>query len=71
MQLRKDGVYRLPNGRVLIADGHSLLQVDESQRSKYEVDGTGRLLCDGKLTAWDVSQLMDTGVTAPRSLMEP
>ena len=70
MQLRQYGVYYLPNGKVLIADGHSLRHVDETQRNGYEINEAGRLVCEGKLTAWDVSELRDTGDTAPRFMIE-
>jgi hypothetical protein len=28
---------------------------------QYEINDEGRLICDGRLTAWDVSNLIDTG----------
>lgn len=73
MDLRVGGVYLLPNGRELIVLGKR-----ENGRvsyrlsgitSQYEVSDEGRLICDGKLTAWDISNLVDTGhsVGAERS----
>ncbi|HEY0365696.1 MAG TPA: hypothetical protein VGC73_04435 [Pyrinomonadaceae bacterium] len=29
--------------------------------AQYEISDEGRLVCEGKLTAWDVSNLKDTG----------
>ena len=34
------------------------------QRGEYEMDSRGRLLTYGKLTAWDINHLTDTGRTA-------
>ena len=65
MDLRVGGVYCLPNGRQLIVLGKR-----ENGRvsyrlscgaSQYEISDEGRLICDGKLTAWDVANLDDTG----------
>jgi hypothetical protein len=65
MDLRTGGIYALPNGRELI-----VLRRHENGRvsyrlacraSHYEVSDEGRLICDGKLTAWDISNLKDTG----------
>ena len=65
MDLRVGGVYCLPNGRQLIVLGRR-----ENGRvsyrlscgtTQYEISDEGRLICDGKLTAWDVSNLNDTG----------
>jgi len=65
MSLRVGGVYRLPNGRELILlcrreDGRVIYRLS-SRTSHYEISDDGRLTCDGKLTAWDVSNLSDTG----------
>ena len=65
MELRVGGIYHLPNGRELIVLGRRENgQVSyrlSCRASQYEVSDEGRLLCDGKLTAWDVSNLTDTG----------
>jgi hypothetical protein len=65
MELRVGGVYRLPNGRELIVLGkreNGRVSYRLSCRtSQYEISDEGRLICDGKLTAWDVSNLTDTG----------
>jgi hypothetical protein len=65
MDLRVGGVYSLPNGRELILlgkrkNGHVSYRLS-SKGSQYEINDEGRLICDGKLTAWDVSNLRDTG----------
>jgi hypothetical protein len=72
MTLRQRGIYQLPNGRELIAlPRHERGQVsfvlcgwEQFEMSEYEVNQAGRLLTQGKLTAWDVTQLRDTGRTA-------
>jgi hypothetical protein len=65
MRLRVGGVYCLPNGRELIVlckrrDGRVSYRLS-SRTTQYETSDEGRLICDGKLTAWDVSNLIDTG----------
>ena len=65
MDLRVGGVYLLPNGRELIVlgrreNGHVSYRLS-CPGTQYEVTDEGRLLCEGKLTAWDVSNLSDTG----------
>ena len=65
MELRVGGVYSLPNGRELIVlRRHENGKVSyrlASRTNQYEVSDDGRLICDGKLTAWDISNLKDTG----------
>ena len=72
MLLRERGIYRLPNGRELVVlrnDVHSsslfFSQSNEEGCSLGEVsvNETGRLVFDGRLTAWDISNLSDTGRT--------
>jgi len=65
MDLRVGGIYRLPNGRELIVlckreNGRVAYRLS-FRTSQYEISDEGRLICDGKLTAWDVSNLTDTG----------
>ena len=65
MDLRVGGVYCLPNGRELIVlckgeNGRVSYKLS-CRTSQYEVSDDGRLICEGKLTAWDVSNLVDTG----------
>lgn len=70
MKLRERGIYRLPNGRELVVitgEGNGRIQLrgwERFEKSEYEVDGAGRLLTEGKLTAWDLEHLRDTGRTA-------
>jgi dolichyl-phosphate-mannose--protein O-mannosyl transferase len=69
MQLRERGIYSLPNGRevvVITRPDNAQIQLHEWKRfdANYEVDGVGRLVIQGKLTAWDVKNLKDTGRTA-------
>jgi len=64
MNFRERGVYRLPNGRTLIAVGNLLVASCESEPQAFEINETGRLVRDGHLTAWDVSDIYDTGATA-------
>jgi len=75
MELRVGGVYCLPNGRELI-----VLSKRENARvsyrltcntSQYEVSDEGRLICEGRLTAWDVSNLTDTGHSVGLERSEP
>jgi len=65
MDLRVGGIYCLPNGRELIVlckrqNGRVSYRLS-CRTSQYEINDDGRLFCDGKLTAWDVSNLSDTG----------
>ncbi len=71
MYLRDRGIYCLPNGRelVVIRNGENgntsyrLCCTTSSNANEYEVSGDGRLFCEGRLTAWDISNLSDTGRT--------
>jgi hypothetical protein len=65
MDLRVGGVYSLPNGRELIVlgkreNGRVSYRLSGSI-GQYEINDEGRLICDGKLTAWDITNLSDTG----------
>ena len=74
MGLRKRGIYSLPNGRELVVlgkhgNGRVLYRLGGWQRfelTEYEVNDAGRLTCNGRLTAWDISDLKDTGGTAQK-----
>lgn len=69
MTLREGGIYVLPNGRELVVAGESncpgvvfeLKVWGHFESTEYEVNDAGRLLAHGKLTAWDVQHLQDTG----------
>ena len=70
MKLKERGIYCLPNGRELVVitkDGNGPIQLrgaESFEMTEYEVDAAGRLLTEGKLTAWDLQHLRDTGRTA-------
>lgn len=65
MNLKDRAIYQLPNGRELVAcmtcDNETLLfSVGATESSLYELNSDGRLLCDGRLTAWQVDDLLET-----------
>ena len=65
MDLRIGGIYCLPDGRELIVlcrreNGRVSYRLS-ARTSQYEISEEGRLICDGKLTSWDVSDLSYTG----------
>ena len=72
MTLREGGIYLLPNGKELVVAGEGnspgvrfrLRGWDHFESAEYEVNDAGRLLTHGKLTAWDIQHLQDTGRTA-------
>lgn len=72
MSLRERGIYSLPNGRELVMlgtheNGRILFRLggwEYCELTEYEVNAAGRLMCQGKLTAWDIADLRDTGRTA-------
>lgn len=61
MELKVGGIYCLPNGRELIVLCNQDGQVSLCGGCQYEINADGRLICNGKLTAWDSSNLIDTG----------
>ena len=69
MHLRDRGIYCLPNGRELVVlsngeNGHVSYRLSgTADGSDYEVSDEGRLLNGGRLTAWDIKDLSDTGRT--------
>lgn len=70
MRLRERGIYSLPNGRELVVIGNTptgnveMCGPQGFQCGEYLLDSRGRLLTDGKPTAWDINNLTDTGRTA-------
>ncbi len=74
MHLRGGGIYCLPNGRELVvirvgengSTSYRLSCTNCSDANDYEVSDDGRLICEGRLTAWDISNLSDTGRTMIR-----
>jgi hypothetical protein len=76
MVFRERGIYSLPNGRELVVlrndEGGSVLfgpvRCERLDCERFEmgdlvVNEAGRLVHEGKLTAWDISNLSDTGRT--------
>ena len=68
MNLRDHGIYRLPNGRELVAlvsRGKPLLlyKFSEPDRIEYALNEGGRLTFQGRQTAWSIDDLSDTGRT--------
>ena len=69
MKLRGRGIYRLPNGRELVAidqsqnggGSYKLVGWGHLESGEYEINDEGRLTCNGKLTAWGIVNLKDTG----------
>lgn len=68
MIFKTGGIYVLPNGRELMAsgDGSTFYAIADDGESalRYELNESGRLLCEGKLTAWGAEDLRDTQQTA-------
>jgi hypothetical protein len=75
MDLRVGGIYSLPNGRELIVLGkrqNGRVSYRLSCRmGQYEISDEGRLICNGTLTAWDVSNLTDTGRSVGVERIDP
>lgn len=71
MTLKDGTIYQLPNGRELVAcmtcdDGTVLFSLSVSEAGLYALNLEGRLLVDGRLTAWHTDDLLETGrVAAP------
>ena len=69
MKLTERGIYRLPNGRELVAidrsqngsGSYKLVGWGNFESAEYEINHEGRLTCNGKLTAWGIANLKDTG----------
>ena len=72
MVFREHGIYKLPNGRELIVirndeEGSVLFGPVNSERvemGEVSINKAGRLVFQGKLTAWDITNLTDTGRTS-------
>ena len=65
MNLKERVVYKLPNGRELIArvaTGNKTLlcSLSASDEIHYEVSTEGRLFAHGRLTGWSTDDLSDT-----------
>jgi hypothetical protein len=68
MNLKDRAIYRLPNGRELVAcmtcENETLLFRVGAEPGVYELNSEGRLLCDSQLTAWQIDDLLETGRVA-------
>ena len=72
MVFREGGMYRLPNGRELIVlrndeEGSVLfgpVNPERIEMGEVLINKAGRLVYQGKLTAWDITNLTDTGRTS-------
>ena len=72
MILRERGIYYLPNGSELVVlrndDEGSVLygpvNCERFEIGEFLVNQAGRLVFQGRLTAWDISNLSDTGRTS-------
>ena len=69
MNLKDSAVYRLPNGRELVAymtwDNETVLfNLSNCESGMYELNSEGRLVFDGQLTAWQIDDLIATGRVA-------
>lgn len=69
---RAGGIYVLPNGREVMASGDGFSFYAEAPDGKtvlrYELNEGGRLMLNGRLTAWDVENLLDTNRTGEVSV---
>ena len=73
MIFKERAIYQLPNGRELVArvthdDGVVLYNLTASVPGQYELNDEGRLLFLGKLTAWELKDLHETGREASADL---
>lgn len=76
MHLVERSIYRLPNGRELVAGVTAnnktiLYNVSDPQAGEYELNAEGRLLFNGQLTAGELKDLSETGrVVSPAALLD-
>jgi len=73
MEFKDRAIYQLPNGRELFAllsvkNKPILYALSASHHGQYELNKEGRFLINGKLTAWSLEDLVDTGRTAPHDV---
>jgi hypothetical protein len=66
MEFKERAIYQLPNGRELVAyltgaNKAILYNLTASEPGEYELNSEGRLLLNGRLTAWEEDDLLDTG----------
>jgi len=64
---REGGIYVLPNGRELMAsgDGQTFYAIAEDGKKavRYELNELGRLMVNGRITAWGGEDLRDSSFT--------
>ena len=70
MELKERAIYQLPNGREVFArrarDGKRVLyNLSASEPGEYELTSDGRLVFNGRMTAWELDDLTETGREAP------
>jgi len=67
MVFKTGGIFVLPNGRELMASGDGIcfyaIADNGEDVLRYELSENGRLLCQGRLTAWGAEDLRDTHQT--------
>ena len=73
MEFKERAIYQLPNGRELVAHltgGNKaiLYNLTASEPGRYELNSEGRLLLNGRLTAWEEDDLVDTGRVASQDV---
>ena len=68
MVFKTGGIFVLPNGRQLMASGDGTIFYPMADNGedvlRYELSENGRILCQGRLTAWGTEDLRDTHQTA-------
>ena len=69
VDIKERGIYQLPNGRELFArvtreEECVLYNLSASESGVYAFDSEGRILFNGKRTAWEINDLLDTGRVA-------
>ncbi|HEY5885923.1 MAG TPA: hypothetical protein VIT88_14635 [Pyrinomonadaceae bacterium] len=69
VDIKERGIYQLPNGRELFArvtreEECVLYNLSASESGVYAFDSEGRILFNGKRTAWEIDDLVDTGRVA-------
>ena len=75
MELEDKVIYRLPNGRELVARVAGrrtavLYHLNAPKPERYELNSAGRLLMNGQMTAWAVADLFRTGRVASTAVTE-
>jgi hypothetical protein len=74
VELKDRSIYQLPNGRELIAlvtKGEKVVfyNLSAADAGAFKLDAGGRLVFEGRATAWDTSDLIDTGRVASSDVL--